>query len=40
MGDYFVLIVVIFGCYLATKKIVKELDKIENDLGDKDGTYK
>tara|TARA_R100001143_G_C3356675_1_gene132823 strand:+ start:898 stop:1020 length:123 start_codon:yes stop_codon:yes gene_type:complete len=40
MGDYFVLIVVICGCYLATKRILKELDKIENDLGDKDGTYK
>lgn len=40
MGDYFVLIVVIYGCVLLTKRIAKELDKIENDIGDKDGTYK
>jgi len=32
MGDYFVLIVVIYGCVLATKRIMKELDKIENDI--------
>jgi len=32
MGDYFVLIVVLYGCYLATKRIIIELDKIEGEI--------